>query len=345
MSLITAEFQLNGFAEHHDPDIKSQSNGIRRPSSASSIERLEREFSAIMRPKSKTHDHDDDVDDEIVQEIRRRVLETTNRRKEQYDEIDIKWISETDDMIFRNILVFQYNHPKHKNTELMYNSVHDAVITTLKWRHDFGINFVRDGDIPKEFFQAKGVLFYIGTDGRFYVYIKSCKYRKFSSVWQDTCIRFAVHEIDKKIKEFSYKHKHGVYDLRPVIICDGHGTGMAQVDLKNFFIGRSIFTNHYPRTFKEVWIFGMPWWAKPFVTIALKALPAYVTDFVKLVDAESMIRDVGAENVPESLGGTMPEVYLQAPAITATVEQVGRQIGASRAEIKKLIEHLRSIAE
>jgi hypothetical protein len=308
------------------------------------MDRLARELAAMMRPHSQ-NDQDEDINDDVIREVRRRVLETTNRFKDQFDSCDIKWISDTDDMIFRNILVFRDNHPKNRSTEFMYSAVHDGVIATLKWRHDFGINKVRDEDIPKEFYDAKAALFYIGTDGRLYLYIKVRKYRKFSSVWTDISIRFALHEIDKALREFAYTYKRGVYDLKPVIILDGNDTGIAQVDLRNFFIGRGIFMNHYPKTFKEIWILGCPWWVKPFVSIAMKALPTYVTDFCKLVDSESMIRDAGAENVPTSLGGSRAEIYLQPPPVTATIEQVGRKIGASRSEIKRLIEHLKSVAE
>lgn len=348
MSLISAEFQNNGFSEHH-VDIKSEttSSSERSPAapSVSSMDRLARELSSMLRQKSKTCEQDDDVDDAIIQEVRRRVIETTTRTKDVFDESDIKWISETDDMIFRNVLVFRGSHPKNQEMEVMYKSVHDAVISTLKWRHSFGVNNVRDEDIPKEFFNVKAVLFYIGTDGRLYICMKVRKYRKFSNVWVDISIRFAVHEIDKRLKEYSYKYKRGIYDLRPVIIFDGQKIGMAQMDLKNFFIGRSIFQHHYPKTFNEVWIYGMPWWTTPFVTIAIKALPEYVTNHVKLVDTESMIREIGEGNVPETLGGALQEVYIEPPAVTMSVEQLGRQVGASRSEIKRLIEHLRSVTE
>ena len=289
--------------------------------------------------------HGEDIDDAVVKEVRRRVMETAKCCKDSIDDCDIKWIDETDDMIFRHLLAFRANNPRAKSAEVLLSNVHDAVVTTLKWRRSFGVNAVRDTDIPREFFDAKAVLIYEGSDGRLYVYAKAKKYRKFGSIWVETCVRFMLHEIDKQLKEYSYKRKRGVTEMRPVIIIDGRGFGMSQVDLKNFFLGRGIFVNYYPKTFAEIWLFGMPWWAEPILRVCLKAMPSYVTSFVKIVDSQMLLQDLGPDNVPASLGGSMIEEYMQAPETTATMQEVGRLVGASSDEVKRLTDYLLSIAD
>lgn len=288
---------------------------------------------------------DEIVDDDTIDEVRTRILASIDRCCDEVDECDMELIRETDDMIFRSILHQRHIRPREQSREAIISVATDAVIHTLKWRHDFGINSMRDEDTPREMFQAKGVLHYMGSNGRFFVYMKMSKFKRFSSIWMDFGIRFTLHEIDKRMKEFAYRYKRGVHELSPILIFDARGMGVSQIDLKYSFIARSIFLSHYPKSFAEMWIYGTPWWARPLLELCFRVMPSYVTNNLKLMDTESMIRCVGAENIPISLGGKLEENYLSPPENATTIEEVGRKIGASKSETRRVIAHLRSVIE
>jgi hypothetical protein len=287
---------------------------------------------------------------ELKKETRRNSIINNNITAEgPFHPKDLLYIKETDDMIVRFLKEYFEDHPYDDSKceeETIAVNVAAQVIETLKWRFDLRINDMKDSDFPREFYECGLCSFGEDSDGNPVVFIRGKKCRKTPPSWTPILLGFVLHESEKKMIEiFGDPMNPKNPTAKPGVVCDVSNVSVMNVDM-NLVFSLLPLTKHYPQSFCYVWVYELPWLAKPFFNIIIKMLPGRIVRKVKQMDKKSAINEMGIEGIPTFMGGkSLIEPTLPVPPDVSTIEEVGRKNGIPEADIKKMAEVIKEMTK
>lgn len=219
-------------------------------------------------------------------------------------------------------------------------SVGEAVIETLKWRKEFGVNESIDSEFPKELWTKEILVIGEDSDGATVVYIRGCNYSKVSSNWTPIFVRFLVHESEKILETVfgsPYLPKNPPGSKLGIVI-DCTGIGYAQVDFSLTLSVLPILCKHYPQSFSYIWVYEMPWIAKPMLALAMKILPTRHARKLRVIDKKTALSEMGVEGIPKFMGGKSNMVpKASVPTDPGDIVSVGRKNQLTDCDINKMI--------
>ncbi len=165
---------------------------------------------------------------ELIIKVRENFLERYEENKEFYDEIDVEKIKNNDWSVWRFLRPEKYNP----------DSALEKLDKAMQWRKEFNINFRKESDIPKEFFEVGGMFpFNCDKDGISVIFLRirvNLKIPKLNSYIKDF-IAYIINKIDEQTNENGFVL---VFDLTDA------GIRNADLDLCSYLI--SLLRHYFP---------------------------------------------------------------------------------------------------
>ena len=282
------------------------------------------------------------LNSETIALVRSRVFELISENNETIDKLDIERIERSDDMIKRFLMIDEnYGSDGPVNVDRAARRIR----RTLRWRREFGINRMQLSDFPVEFYKAKIFTFAI-TNGRLIACIRANRYRNLGSAVRKAVIDSVTFGMDRMITKFAEEYEDGIVGLKPIIIFDMTGMGMAQIDLKIMTTSVQLVMTHYPMTLHSFWIWGLPRFCTPVISLFMKALPDSVSSRIHVRDLESASAEIGIENVPKFLGGESPiEMTCDVPEKGPSFEEFGKSYNINEKDVQRMKQHVIQVIE
>lgn len=209
------------------------------------------------------------------------------------------------------------------NEELAFKNLCD----TLQWRKSFDVNNRRDDYFPDDFYKTGGIFQYnCDKDGLMLLYFRVCVHHK-------------VNELSQYIKEF-FVHNVNKIDLLSgsrkwamVFDCSNGTLSNIDMDFSRYII--NVLQNYFPKGFKYVLIYEMPWIMVAFWKITRTWLSEEIKQLIKFAKKEEIFNFIDAENLPNYIKGglclksicNVPEGVKSAeelPHLNFTAEQIQR---------------------
>jgi hypothetical protein len=165
---------------------------------------------------------------ELINKVRENFLERYEKCKESYDEIDIQNIKSNDWSVWR------FLRPEKYNPETALEKLDNA----MKWRKEFNINFRKEFDIPKEFFEVGEMFpFNCDKDGISVIFLRirvNLKIPKLNSYIKDF-IAYTLNKVDEQTNENGF-----------VLVFDLTDAGIRNADLDLCFYLISLLRQYFP---------------------------------------------------------------------------------------------------
>lgn len=267
-------------------------------------------------------DSDDSSEIEVtVKQIKRHVLRAFREEPHLFHPKDVAKVKKSDSFIQRFILDHQSN--KKNNWE----EILEAVLDSLKWRMEFGINEMDHRMFPKEFFDLK--VFSLGQVGpkEFVLYMKARRFRKFDGL-QERILQFMIYCFESKAEEFGD-------DVKITMFSDISGCGFSQIDIKLFMAAIPIFLKNYPAIAEHVYVYELPWVLKPFAKFIMSCLPAKFDKMLTFVSKHDYLDIVPFDKSPKELNGPVKTAPFEPADDAMSFDQVCQQLGMTNDQVKK----------
>ena len=251
-----------------------------------------------------------------VNRIRKVLLEDYQTNNQSYDECDVQRVRDNDWTVLR------FLKSNHMNEESALKSLTEA----MQWRKTFGVNTTTDDYFPTDFYKIGGIFEYqTDKEGLPLLYFRVCVHHK-------------VAELSEMIKQF-FVHQVNKIDSRSdgqwAVVFDCSNGGLANVDMDFARFITQVMQCYFPKGYKYILIYEMPWIMAAFWKITRTWLSNEVKEQIKSATGLEIFDFIDAENVPQYIPGgkcqksihTIPEGVKAAellPHITFTEEQMKR---------------------
>jgi hypothetical protein len=279
---------------------------------------------------------------ELIAEVRKQVIDMTAENSPDYDQTDIDRIEKTDEMIERFAIEHFEDHECKTSESIISiaNKVSHRLCETLRWRHEFGVNNLKDSDFPSELYEC-GFLSHGQVEAGHQVVVMKIDRLIRLKHWSDIWVKFIVHEMEKlSTAEFSRPDFHEREKFH--VISDASGAGFAQINLHFLMTIIPIFFHHYPQAVARIWLYEIPYLCMALKPIIMRTLPGYITKKVVFCDRKD-IDQMGYDSLPAAYGGH-PNNRLPLAKSNSThcrsLSQVGRENNIPENEINKMSQEL-----
>lgn len=278
------------------------------------------------RRQSKCAGFGFDTDANIIAEIRSDVHLAAEKNPEKFHEKDLRRIDSDDWTITRYIMDCDNDVKKSSR----------ALIDTLLWRKEAGVNDLSRSDFPREFYQC-GILT-VGRDqkGGTVAYIRTTFYKKLPG-WTDVIIQFILATMEYHGQPLGPFEQMG-------FCCDYRDTGMSAFDLTLITKLLPIMTRHYPSLLSYAYVYELPWVLKACCSMIINLLPEKERKLIKFIDRRNIHDHLDDEHIPDFLGGQFKSSYAF-PNDTPSIEEVGLRNGISEENIQKCRAHFESMVK
>jgi hypothetical protein len=219
-----------------------------------------------------------------IESLRQKFLEDYKADTDSYDECDVQRVRDSEWTLKRFLL-------SHKlDEELSLKNLIEA----MKWRKSFGVNTRTDDYFPEDFYKIGGIFQYNSDkDGNRLLYLRVCVHHK-------------VNELSQFVKEYFVHNINKIdssSDEQWVMVCDSSNSGLSNVDMDFSRFIVDVLQNYFPKGFKYVIIYNMPFLMYSFWKITQYWLSDQIKDLIKTVSGDEIFNYISAENVPQVIPG------------------------------------------
>ncbi|XP_054160128.1 motile sperm domain-containing protein 2-like [Oppia nitens] len=235
--------------------------------------------------ESNNDESNDNELNEKIGSLRQKFLNSYNEDNDRlYDDCDVRRVQKCDWLLKRYLLAHNCNQ------ELALNNLKD----TLEWRKSFGVNQRTDAYFPDDFYKIGGLFQYnCDKTGLPLLYIRICVHRK-------------VQELAQLVKEF-FVHKVNQIDVSSggqwVLVFDCTASGLSNVDMDFSRFMIDVLQNYFPKSYKYVIIYEMPWLLATFWKISRMWLSEEDRQQIKLASGQEIFTFIDAKQVPQHIQG------------------------------------------
>ena len=283
----------------------------------------------------------------LINEVRRQVLDIASGSSEEYDRIDLDRIRKTDEMITRFAVdYFEDNDTKHDHVSSIARKVACKLCETLRWRSDFGINYLKDSDFPIEFYQS-GLISLSSVVAGHQVCVMQIDRLVRLKYWSNLWIKFIVHEIEKTFSAV-FQREDFLERGQPHFISDSSRSGFAQMNLHFLMTIIPIFFAHFPQGVSKVWLYEVPYFSMALKPIVMRTLPTRIAKKIIFTDRKIFVKDMGYDRVPVTYGGSPANLMTPARADSSEMRsllEIGRENSIPDHEIEKMSCELHSLIQ
>jgi len=252
-----------------------------------------------------------------IEKLKKQFLQHYESNVDLYDECDVNSVRTCNWTVERFLL-------SHRgNEEMAFKNLCDA----MKWRKSFGVNNRSDQYFPSDFYKTGGIFQYnCDKEGLMLLYFRICVHHKVNELSQ-YIKEFFVHNVNK-IDQMSGSGKWAM-----VFDCSNGTLSNVDMDMSRYII--NVLQNYFPRGYKYVLIYEMPWIMVAFWKITRTWLSEHVQQSVRLAKKDEIFHFIDPENVPNYIDGgkclksihTIPEGVKRAeelPHLNFNSEQIER---------------------
>lgn len=219
-----------------------------------------------------------------IESVRQLVNEKYQQKIDQFDQIDIERINTDDWQVERFLEEFNFNETKAT----------DALLKTLQWRRESGINSINDQDFFAELWEIS----------QFEIYGQDHQGR--------TILWTTVHNvaIPKELMEMTKRFAMHIYERADriagrngfvMIINTKHaGLNNIQLDLIRFFVD---FPKHFPGGCKTWFIVDQPFFVRTLINLVLSLMDEKMRKGVVLLDHRQLSQYIDNTLIPNSMNG------------------------------------------
>lgn len=284
---------------------------------------------------------------QVISQIRDRVLELVDREPENIDQEDVEMITKSSDMIKR----FMYNDEDFRVDErgrwdphnVNMERVSRRIVRTLRWSKSFALNQLHSSHFPESFYRSK-MLTYTLIQKKLTLYFRLSKFKKVSAEVSASFTAGAVYEINRLCHKFSTEYENGIIDLKPVIVTVMTGVRITQLDWKVFHNTLSIVSTHFPGCCHEYWLWGIPQYLHHIVRLFNKSLPPAIYAKTKLRNLQDAADLIGMDNIPRFLGGSSPVTPTnEVPDTFASMEEYADRFHIHPSDMKKVKQYFNDL--
>ena len=278
----------------------------------------------------------------LLSETKDQVFNLIQQNQDKVDPLDVTALQNGSNLIERCILDYLEAHVMTDGITSMSSKISSIVLDSLKWRKEFGINHIKDSDLPIEFYNSK--LFEVTSkpNGSTLIIMNVAILTRMRQ-WSDIWIKFIVHEMEREAQRL-WANPDFFDTSRAHVLVDSSKIGICHVDLHFIMTIVPIFLKHFPQGFEMIWLYGLPLFTRHIKSLMLRSLPARIAKKVTFTDKQSIIDDMGQDVVPVRYGGTNDRPIRDLYSETASnLSEVGRKNGFSESEISKMISEMASL--
>ncbi|KAI1289907.1 Motile sperm domain-containing protein 2 [Halotydeus destructor] len=219
------------------------------------------------------------------------------------------------------------------NTESICASTAQFLDSWMKWRKAFGINDLTPETLPSESWRSAIGQVYFGQDTSedHVVYVCLRRYKKVTKAWTDVAVRFIVCCTEKVIARSL--PGQGVR-----VVLDTSGFGLSNADISLALGIAPILFQYYPGLIRGFDVIDTNFMVRAAFQVIIKVFPVHHRDKIHFIDRKTLINQLGADAVPDYLGGTgihvlTTDIFLSDKC--PSVEEYGQANGFSLDSIKK----------
>ncbi|KAI7841007.1 hypothetical protein COHA_005235 [Chlorella ohadii] len=192
-----------------------------------------------------------------------------------------------------------------QDRKLDVEEAEEKLIKMLRWRREFGADFISWTDVAREAATGKAYLHsHLDVSGRPVIVVRAAKHLTDASNLQDSQ-RLCVHLMDRALERLESANASsqgqevqtvlGIFDLR------GFTSANADWGFVRFLV--DIFFLYYPKRLSQVLFVEAPWVFKPGWEIVKPWLKKYAA-LVRFVNVDEVRKEYFTpETVPEDFGG------------------------------------------
>ena len=238
---------------------------------------------------------------------------------------DLEKIKTNDYFINRYIRVFDDRN--QENYEKRVKIIVNAIMKGLKWRNEFGINDIKQSDVPREIFESglinEGKL----PNGDTLLVIIGRKYQ-ICSEWNSVFISAILWYYERLEGEMKCGQK-----VR--ILLDCSGCGWKQADFQLLYEAAPIFLKYYLGIISVSYFYEIPGFMKYLFPIFLSVFPNKFRKRAIIIGKDDVSCHLGGDNVPDILGGPLITTCPKLPDRMSDIEAVGKSRGIKAVNVLK----------
>ena len=268
----------NGITENGIIEIQNSEKGI-------SDEKLNRNQNETKINEEPTRSIN--KESKLITELREKFLNHYNQQgnNELYDECDYEKVKKSDWTVKRFLWA------KHWNIELAFENLCHA----MQWRKSFRVNQLTDDYFPIEFYELAAIFQYqTDNQGSPMLFFRICVHHK-------------IKELKKFVEEFIVHNFNKIDNLAQdkqwILIMDSSDSGLSNLDLDLSRFLTQILTVYFPKGFKFVVIYDLPWIMSTFWKITSSWISNEIHHIIKFANKQQIFDYIDAENVPEYIPG------------------------------------------
>ena len=233
--------------------------------------------------------------DEKVSKIRKIFLEDAEVNSQLYDECDVLSVRQSDWAIKRFLL------SNNNNEETALKNLTEA----LQWKKSYGVNARTDDYFPEDFYKIGGIFEYeTDKNGLPLLYVRVCVHHK-------------VEELIELIRQF-FVHLVNKIDVSSggewALVFDSTNSGISNVDMDFSRFIVQVLQHYYPKGYKYVLIYELPWIMMAFWKITRAWVAEEVKQLIKFASGAQIFDYIDPDNVPQYIpGGKNPKPINRVP--------------------------------
>ncbi|KAI1303680.1 hypothetical protein HDE_02121 [Halotydeus destructor] len=226
--------------------------------------------------------NNNEVNYNLIENVATSVLQLADQNGGRFDERDV------DQIRISPLTLKTFISPDMSEKEAI-----DSAICGLDWRKKVNYQGSQGTDIPIQFFDhTRGQFAYL-DDGKLLVYLNTTTI----SGWSDMLNRLFAFT-SKKIVEGAEGQLMGM-----TIVYDCSNLNLSNVDIKMAIDGLQVPTVAMAGFLDKIYMLNVSYYMKPFLSLYLAAIPKRYSHKVQVVSTQHMVKEYGAQYVPERLSG------------------------------------------
>lgn len=268
---------------------------------------------------------DDVFGPQKLAEVRELIQENAETKPELYDARDLMWLEKDDDLVRRFLRI-------HCEATNIVRQASLALDDFLLWRKELGVNDIKIGDLPREFFEWGVVSVHEQEDGDLWLHMQMNLWKKspeFTEVWT----RFLIYYAERFLTKNGYNT-----NKRFCNFCDLKDLAFREADLPGSFKMIEVAAK-YPDLYRKSYMIDMHWMMKPIMVACNKFMPERYRRLVTVTSRKELLNEFEYEDLPKSLGGKRVPKF-EAPLGTSSLEQVAAKFGISDSAAENMLKHI-----
>lgn len=276
------------------------------------------------------------ITDDIKNEDQRNVITIVGVRSaflSKYDEnvhnFHIKDVEriKNDDLFIRRFI----DGATFNDKDAKIDDVINLIIDVLSWRLEYKINEMCPKDFPIEFMKCGIIRQSYLDNGDLLISIVGRRYKKVDGVMVKAILPGILWYHEVSVVPYLEKNPNA----KVHILFDATNCGLDQADTALIYHGVPILVKYYPGIIFKCYVHNLNWMLKPFCNIFKSFIPERFRNIGYMTTDANISDVIGANNVPDFMGGPSATTELDTFDGMTDIETVGVSLGFRRSSIEK----------